>query len=145
MTGDQVSRVTPPRLNRPFFTVVQRRRPFVTQKSALSLDGRIAAAPGTRTPLTGRVANRLIHFDRADVDGLAIGSRTILADDPLLTPRGAFRQRPLTRVVFDVRLRTPPSARLLSTLSGGPVIMAETHARPVGDDVLIEGYVHWSD
>jgi diaminohydroxyphosphoribosylaminopyrimidine deaminase/5-amino-6-(5-phosphoribosylamino)uracil reductase len=47
----------------------------------------------------------------------------VLLDDPLLTPRIAFRHRPLVRAVFDRRLRTPPSARLLSTLDSGPVII----------------------
>ena len=110
-------------LNRPFFTVIQRGRPLVTMKIALSADGRIAAAPGTRTPMTGPPANRFIHRERAEVDAIAIGSGTVLADDPLLTARGAYRKRPLTRVVFDSRLRTPPDARLLSTLDAGPVII----------------------
>jgi diaminohydroxyphosphoribosylaminopyrimidine deaminase/5-amino-6-(5-phosphoribosylamino)uracil reductase len=115
-------------LNRPFFSVMRRGRPFVTLKVALSRDGRMAAAPGVRTVLTGASANRLIHRDRAEVDAIAIGSGTILADDPLLTARGAFRRRPLTRLVFDSRLRTPPSAKLLSTLSAGPVIIVCTHS-----------------
>jgi diaminohydroxyphosphoribosylaminopyrimidine deaminase/5-amino-6-(5-phosphoribosylamino)uracil reductase len=114
------------RLNRPFFTVLTRGRPFVTLKIALSLDARLAAQPGVRTPLTGPAANRLIHAERAETDAVAVGSGTVLADDPLLTARGAFRQRPLTRVVFDSRLRTPPSARLFSTLSAGPVIIIST-------------------
>jgi diaminohydroxyphosphoribosylaminopyrimidine deaminase / 5-amino-6-(5-phosphoribosylamino)uracil reductase len=113
-------------LNRPFFTVMQRRRPFITMKVALSADGRIAAAPGTRTPMTGPAAKRFIHRERAEVDAIAIGSGTVLADDPALTPRGAFRVRPLIRVVFDSRLRTPPGARLLSTLDAGPVIIVST-------------------
>jgi diaminohydroxyphosphoribosylaminopyrimidine deaminase/5-amino-6-(5-phosphoribosylamino)uracil reductase len=114
------------RLNQPFLTVLSRGRPFVTLKIALSLDARIAQKPGVRTALTGAAANRLIHAERAEVDAIAVGSGTILADDPLLTPRGAFRQRPLTRVVFDSRLRTPPSATLFSTLGAGPVIIVST-------------------
>jgi diaminohydroxyphosphoribosylaminopyrimidine deaminase/5-amino-6-(5-phosphoribosylamino)uracil reductase len=114
------------RLNRPFFTVMQHGRPFVTMKVALSRDGRMAAAPGVRTPLTGAAANRAIHRDRAEVDAIAVGSGTILADDPMLTARGAYRHRPLTRVVFDARLRTPQSARVLSTLEAGPVIIMST-------------------
>jgi diaminohydroxyphosphoribosylaminopyrimidine deaminase/5-amino-6-(5-phosphoribosylamino)uracil reductase len=110
-------------LNRPFFSVMRRRRPFVTLKVALSRDGRMAAAPGVRTRLTGAAANRVIHRDRAEIDAIAVGSGTILADDPLLTPRGAYRWRPLTRVIFDRRLRTPPRAKVLSTLSAGPVII----------------------
>ncbi len=116
------------RLNAPFFTAMRLGRPHVTLKVALSLDGRVAAAPGRPTRLTGPAANRLIHLERAEVDAVAIGSGTLLADDPQLTPRGAYRARPLTRVVFDRRLRTPPSARLLSTLGAGPVIIATTAA-----------------
>ena len=115
-------------LNRPFFTVIQRGRPFVTLKIALSADGCIAAASGTRTPITGPSANRFIHRERAEVDAIAIGSGTLLADNPSLTARGAYRKRPLTRVVFDSRLRTPPDARLLSTVGAGPVIIVSTPA-----------------
>lgn len=113
-------------LNRPFFSVMRRRRPFVTVKVALSADGCVAEAPGVRTALTGAAANRLVHRERAEVDAIAIGSGTLLADDPLLTPRGAYRARPLARIVFDSRLRTPPSARLLSTQAAGPVIIVST-------------------
>jgi diaminohydroxyphosphoribosylaminopyrimidine deaminase/5-amino-6-(5-phosphoribosylamino)uracil reductase len=120
-------------LNRSFFTLIQRGRPFVTVKIALSADGCIAAAPGTRTPMTGPSANRFIHRERAEVDAIAIGSGTLLADDPSLTARGAYRKRPLTRVVFDSRLRTPPDARLLSTLDAGPVIIVTTPDAVDGD------------
>jgi len=47
----------------------------------------------------------------------------VLVDDPLLTARDIYRERPLTRVVFDRRLRTPPYARLFSSLAAGPVII----------------------
>jgi diaminohydroxyphosphoribosylaminopyrimidine deaminase/5-amino-6-(5-phosphoribosylamino)uracil reductase len=114
------------RLNRAFFTLMQRRRPFVTMKVAVSADGRIAAAPGVRTKLTGDAADRIVHRERAEVDAIAIGSGTVLADDPLLTSRLVHRVRPLVRVVFDTRLRTPPTARLLSTLGAGPVIIVTT-------------------
>jgi diaminohydroxyphosphoribosylaminopyrimidine deaminase/5-amino-6-(5-phosphoribosylamino)uracil reductase len=113
-------------LNAPFFTVMTRRRPFITVKVALSADHRIAVRPGVRTPLTGPASARLIHRDRAEVDAIAVGSGTVLADDPLLTPRGAFRYRPLVRVVFDSRLRTPAESRLFSTLKTGPVIIVSS-------------------
>ena len=114
------------RLNAAFFTRMQRGRPFVTLKSALTLDDYVARAPGVRTALTGPAANRAIHRERAEVDAIAVGSGTVLVDDPLLTPRGAFRRRPLTRIIFDRRLRTPPTARVLSTGVSGPVIIATT-------------------
>src|SRR5262249_28706581 len=111
------------RLNQPFFTLMREGRPFVILKAAASLDGRIAAAPGRRTRLTSAASDRHAHAVRAEVDAIGIGAGTILADDPLLTARGPFRERPLTRVVFDRRLRTPASARVLSTRDAGPVII----------------------
>jgi diaminohydroxyphosphoribosylaminopyrimidine deaminase/5-amino-6-(5-phosphoribosylamino)uracil reductase len=116
------------RLNRPFFTYIQHGRPFVTLKAALSLDGMVAARRGARTPLTGPEANALVHHERAEVDALAVGSETVLVDDPLLTVRGVYRDRPLTRVIFDRRVRTPPAARLFSTLDAGPVIVVTTES-----------------
>ncbi len=122
-----VGRAEAARINQPFLTLVQEGRPFVTLKAATSLDGRIAAAPGVRTTLTGRPAQRHAHGVRACVDAVAVGSGTVLADDPLLTVREVYRERPLARVVFDRRLRTPPHARLFSTLASGPVIILTDH------------------
>jgi diaminohydroxyphosphoribosylaminopyrimidine deaminase/5-amino-6-(5-phosphoribosylamino)uracil reductase len=116
------------RLNGPFLTARHAGRPFVTLKIALSRDGLIAGRPGERTPMTGPAAQRLAHLERAWVDAIAIGARTLLVDDPLLTARGAYRPRPLTRVVFDAHFCTPPTARLLSTLDAGPVIIVVTKA-----------------
>ncbi len=110
-------------MNQPFLTLIRERRPFVILKAATSADGRIAARPGARTALTSPSANRHAQRVRAEVDAVGIGSGTLLVDDPLLTPRGVYRERPLTRVIFDRRLRTPPAARILSTLEAGPVII----------------------
>ncbi len=114
------------RLNQPFFTLMRERRPFVIMKAATSLDGYIASAPGQRTSLTSTAANRHAHRFRAEVDAIAVGVGTVLVDDPLLTARGVYRERPLTRVIFDRRLRTPPGARVLSTIDAGPVVIVTT-------------------
>lgn len=114
------------RLNRAFTIVQTEGRPMVIVKAATSLDSKMAAAPGVRTPLTSAEANRRTQRLRAAVDAVAVGSGTVLADDPVLTARDCHRLRPLARVVFDRRLRTPPSARLFSTLAAGPVIIMTT-------------------
>ena len=110
-------------MNQPFFTLMREHRPFVVLKAAMSADGYIAEAPGKRTQLTSSEANRHAHRVRAEVDAIGVGVGTILADDPALTARGAFRERPLTRVIFDRRLRTPADAAVLSTSQVGPVII----------------------
>jgi diaminohydroxyphosphoribosylaminopyrimidine deaminase/5-amino-6-(5-phosphoribosylamino)uracil reductase len=112
------------RLNQPFLTAVREGRPFVIVKAAASIDGRIAAAPGVRTQLTSAAASRRVQYLRAQVDAVAVGSETLLVDDPLLTVRDVYRERPLTRVIFDRRRRAPASARVFSTIKDGPVLLA---------------------
>jgi diaminohydroxyphosphoribosylaminopyrimidine deaminase/5-amino-6-(5-phosphoribosylamino)uracil reductase len=111
------------RLNAAFLTVKKCARPLVVAKAAASLDGKVAVAPGQRTSITSRQANVSSQLLRAGVDAIAVGSETVIVDDPLLTVRDCHRVRPLIRVVFDRRLRTPPTARLFSTLGDGPVII----------------------
>lgn len=114
------------RLNAPFFSVMLRGRPHVIAKVATSLDGRVAAGPGRMTRLTAAEADRQTHLLRARVDGVAVGSGTLLTDDPQLTAREVYRERPLIRVIFDRRLRTPPTARVLATAAAGPVYVLTT-------------------
>ncbi len=120
-----VGRVAAARQHAPFFTWITRQRPWVVAKAAVSVEGFVGSGPAP-VRLTGSVADRYFHRQRAEVDAIAIGSNTALVDDPLLTPRGAYRHRPLVRVVFDWHGRVPASARLFSTLESGPVIMVVT-------------------
>ena len=122
------------RLNRGFVATKTQGRPLVILKTATSLDAKVAAAPGMRTPLTSGAANRKTHFLRALVDAIAVGSETVIVDNPLLTARECARVRPLTRVIFDRRLRTPVTARLFSTLPEGPVIIVTGPGQTAGED-----------
>jgi diaminohydroxyphosphoribosylaminopyrimidine deaminase/5-amino-6-(5-phosphoribosylamino)uracil reductase len=115
------------RQNAPFVTWIRDHRPLITIKTATSADG-FVGRPGERVLLTGRDADRHFHRQRAAVDAIAVGSGTVLADDPLLTARGACRTSPLTRVIFDRRLRVSPSARVWSTIGEGPVIVVVSEA-----------------
>jgi diaminohydroxyphosphoribosylaminopyrimidine deaminase / 5-amino-6-(5-phosphoribosylamino)uracil reductase len=125
-------------LNQPFFTLMRERRPFVILKAATSLDGAIAAAPGEPTRLTSVASDQHAHSVRAEVDAIGVGIGTLLADDPLLTARGVYRERPLTRVIFDRHLRTPPTARVLSTRSAGPVIIVTAAESAQGAELRTE-------
>lgn len=111
------------RLIAPFVTWVTAKRPFVIAKVAVSSDGFVGRL-GERVRLTGTPADRYLHRQRAEVDAIAVGADTALADDPFLTTRHVWRGRPLTRMIFDWRLRVPASASVFSTVSDGPVIMA---------------------
>ena len=116
------------RLNAPFFMAMRHGRPWVLLKAAVSLDGRIAAAPGVRTAISGPEADARVQRLRAEVDAIAVGSGTVLSDDPVLTARDVFRSRPFTRAIFDRRLRMPADAAVLNTREQGPVLVITTAA-----------------
>ena len=101
-------------LLRPWLTSVRLGRPFVTVKWASSLDGRAAAADGTSQWITGTAARQRVHEQRAAHDAIAVGTGTVLADDPTLTARGdggeLLPHQPIP-VVFGTT-PVPPGARL---------------------------------
>jgi diaminohydroxyphosphoribosylaminopyrimidine deaminase/5-amino-6-(5-phosphoribosylamino)uracil reductase len=74
-------------LNERWIRSVLERRPFVTLKSAQSLDGRVAARDGSSQWITGGAARQDGHRLRALVDAVLVGTGTVLADDPRLTAR----------------------------------------------------------
>jgi riboflavin-specific deaminase-like protein len=93
----------------------------------MSVDGRIAAAQGQRTPLSGSRSLEFVHRARAHVDAIAVGAETVRIDDPLLTSRPAAGMpaglgQPL-RVVFGSRHGPAPSARVLSTSHEVPTLL----------------------
>jgi diaminohydroxyphosphoribosylaminopyrimidine deaminase/5-amino-6-(5-phosphoribosylamino)uracil reductase len=98
-------------LNRAFLMLVTRKRPYVTLKTAASLDGKIATASGESRWITGPEARAFSHRLRAEVDAIGVGVGTVLSDNPALTAHGHGRN-PL-RVIFDTRLRTPRRAQCL--------------------------------
>lgn len=89
-------------------------RPWVIAKWAMSLDGRVAPPGGRRGYLSSPQSLALVHRRRAEVDAIAVGSGTALADDPRLTVRSgiAVSRQPL-RVVLDGRARLPADAAML--------------------------------
>jgi diaminohydroxyphosphoribosylaminopyrimidine deaminase/5-amino-6-(5-phosphoribosylamino)uracil reductase len=117
------------RINEAFVKYVLTRRPLVTLKSGMTLDGKIAPPPGdslnptalgatgaTGGWITSEEARAHVQELRHESDAIMVGVGTIVADDPLLTDRtGRPRRRPLLRVVLDSRLRLPLESRLVKT------------------------------
>lgn len=74
-------------LNEHFFTFIQTHKPFVTIKSAMSLDGKIATFTGQSQWITNESSRKDGHVLRASHDAMLVGIGTILSDDPLLNCR----------------------------------------------------------
>ncbi len=109
------------RLNLHFLIAATLRRPAVTLKWAMSLDGRIATATGESQWISSPRGRRWALGLREEHDAILIGSGTLLADDPRLDRRLGLAAGPNLRVVLDRRLRTPPEARLFTV--PGPVLI----------------------
>ncbi len=123
-------------LNKGFFKRICLKRPYVSSKIAMSLDGRTAAASGASQWITGGEARQDVQKIRAQSSAILTGIGTIISDDPALTvrPKGdwypdnqAIRQ-PL-RIVVDSQLRLSKHARLLSV--GGPILVATVVDKPI--------------
>ena len=97
------------RLNRGFFSRLERRRPFVRCKLAMSLDGRTALANGESKWITGAEARSDVQRLRAECDAIVTGIETVLADDPAMTLRQAELGLNAQQLVWnELRLSNPP-------------------------------------
>ncbi|MDP4013536.1 MAG: bifunctional diaminohydroxyphosphoribosylaminopyrimidine deaminase/5-amino-6-(5-phosphoribosylamino)uracil reductase RibD [Candidatus Nanopelagicales bacterium] len=91
-------------------------RPFVTWKTAATLDGRVAARDGSSRWISGPESREEVHQLRAEADAVLIGTGTLLADDPRLSarPRGGSAKRQPLRAVMGQR-SVPAAARIRET------------------------------
>jgi diaminohydroxyphosphoribosylaminopyrimidine deaminase / 5-amino-6-(5-phosphoribosylamino)uracil reductase len=121
------------RQNRVFLTAVRRRRPHVTLKAAMTLDGKLADLHGTSRWITGEAARQVAHRFRSEADAIVVGIGTVLADDPALTVRLSppWPREPL-RIVLDRAARTPVGARLITAARADRALIA------VGSDAASE-------
>lgn len=102
------------RLNEAFARWIRTRRPLVTLKVGMTLDGRVASPKKSEKWITSRESREEVQRMRHAADAVVTGIGTVLKDDPLLTDRtGLPRRRPLVRVVLDDRLRLPLDSKLV--------------------------------
>jgi len=141
-------------LNIGFFSRIERGRPWVRVKLAMSLDGRTALSNGESRWITGDAARADVQRWRARSSAILTGSGTVLADDPRLTVRlperedaGLPHEReavdpvPPRRVVLDRQLRTPPGSCVIgpdapSLLMHGADVPVPSHLAAVERVVL---------
>ncbi len=109
--------------NEDFAWWIRTKRPLVTLKTALTLDGQIASRAGSTTWITGEQSREAVQRLRHEADALLTGIGTVLIDDPRLTDRtGEPRRRPLLRAVVDSRLRMPLKSKLVKSAQDDLVI-----------------------
>ena len=100
-------------LNIGFFSRMQRGRPWVRLKAAVSLDGRTALNNGASQWITGEAARTDGHAWRRRAGAVLTGVGTVRDDDPRLDVRLVPTALQPLRVIVDSRLETPPAARIL--------------------------------
>lgn len=101
------------RLNEVFNRYIVSKRPFVTVKSATTLDGKIATRTNSSRWITSAEAREDVHQLRHESGAILVGVQTILHDDSQLNTRLPNGRNPL-RVVLDSTLRIPEDARVVT-------------------------------
>ena len=117
------------RQNEVFLKWVTQKRPFVTLKTAMTLDGKIASHTGRSQWITGKAARTRVHEYRNAYDAILVGIGTVLADDPSLTTRLLDRtgHNPL-RIVLDSEARTPLDAKLVTDGAAPTLVVVSERA-----------------
>jgi diaminohydroxyphosphoribosylaminopyrimidine deaminase/5-amino-6-(5-phosphoribosylamino)uracil reductase len=119
------------KLNEPFFHFIRTRKPLVTLKCAMTLDGKIAAPEDNTGWITSARAREHVQSLRHSSDAMITGIGTVLSDDPLLTDRsGLPRARPLLRVVLDSTLRIPLDSKMVTSARGDLLVVSTSAASP---------------
>jgi diaminohydroxyphosphoribosylaminopyrimidine deaminase/5-amino-6-(5-phosphoribosylamino)uracil reductase len=131
---------TATRLNEFYIRHRTSRRPFVSSKFAMSLDGKIATRSGESRWITGPQARLHGHGLRHKHDAVMVGARTVIVDDPVLTTRIPDRpdaRQPL-RIVLDAKLRIPATARIVNPAlpAGGEHSTLIATVRPTQSDLV---------
>ena len=110
----------------PYLTLLEKRRPWIVAKWAMTLDGRTASRTGSSRWISGEESRLIVHRIRARMDGILVGAGTVRADDPSLTvrlPEGESFPRVPLRIVLDSRADISMESRLMRTADKTPTLI----------------------
>ncbi len=116
------------RLNEVFFKWITDKQPFIALKTAMTLDGKIAAATGDSKWITNEKSRNFVHHLRDIYDGILVGIGTVLADNPSLTARLDGPSKNPIRIIVDSRARIPLEAIVVTDKSAHTIIAITPHA-----------------
>jgi diaminohydroxyphosphoribosylaminopyrimidine deaminase/5-amino-6-(5-phosphoribosylamino)uracil reductase len=116
-------------VNAPYLKRIATGLPYVTAKWAMTLDGKTAVASGDSKWISSLASRTLVHQLRGQVDAIAVGIGTALADDPQLSARPAGPRTAL-RIVLDSKAVLPLSSNLVQTAGQIPLLVATTAQAP---------------
>jgi diaminohydroxyphosphoribosylaminopyrimidine deaminase / 5-amino-6-(5-phosphoribosylamino)uracil reductase len=110
-------------LNTPFLQFANTGKTWVVLKWAQSVDGKLAHADALKDRwISGPESRRDAHILRRRTQAILVGINTVIADNPLLTPRPAQGHNPL-RIVLDSNLRIPLQCQLMTTANRHPLLI----------------------
>ena len=117
------------KLNEIFIKFITTKLPFCTLKTAMTLDGKIAAHTGDSRWVTNEKSREYVHKLRHKHSSIMVGIGTVLADDPLLTTRleNVDGKNPI-RIVADTKVSIPLDAKVLQCDENTKTIVATTEA-----------------
>lgn len=111
-------------MNEFFFKYITKGRPFVALKTAMTLDGKIAAPTGDSKWITNEKSREYVHGLRDIYDAILVGIGTVLKDDPLLNTRLTKKnRRDPVRLVMDGSLEIPLDSQIVLTAKQQKVIL----------------------
>ncbi|WP_456278458.1 bifunctional diaminohydroxyphosphoribosylaminopyrimidine deaminase/5-amino-6-(5-phosphoribosylamino)uracil reductase RibD [Bacillus sp. AK128] len=97
-----------------FFHYISTKTPYVTLKTAVTLDGKTATTTGSSKWITGPEAREDVHRYRHLHDAILVGVNTVIKDDPSLTTRLTGGGVHPIRIVLDHQLKTPLTSKILN-------------------------------
>lgn len=114
-------------LNAGFFLSVSKKRPFVTLKTAMTIDGKVALHDGSSQWITNSLSRSKAHQLRSKHDAVLCGIGTVNADDPMLNVRVDGLVHKAVRIVLDTRLSINVGSKLVQSAHDEPLwIMHDT-------------------
>lgn len=118
------------KLNESFLHYIVNKTPFVIAKWAMTLDGKIATRSLDSKWITGIEARKHSHKLRRKVDAILVGVKTVISDNPTLTPHliSDHNSKMPMRLILDPLGRTPLTSNVLKLHPEKTLIITTTQS-----------------